>query len=375
MRIGMVCPYTWDVPGGVQEHIKDLTEALIGLGHDVSVISPADDDTPLPGYVVPAGRAIPVPYNGSVARLAFGFVSAARVRRWVKEGGFDVLHVHEPAAPSLSLLACWVADGPIVATVHTANPRSRAMHAASPVLQTALEKISGRIAVSEAARTTWVEHMGGDAVLIPNGVTVSRYESAAPLPGWPGDAGVLGFLGRMDEPRKGLDVLLRAFALLAAERAGLRLLVAGPGDLDDVRSRVPEAFRDRLILLGQVSQEDKARFYHSVDVFCAPNTGGESFGVVLIEAMAAGAPIVASDLDAFRLVLRHGRAGELFSTGDPAALAAAAARLLDDPGLRKRLSAAATDAVRGYDWPMVARDVVKVYEAVVPSAGKVAVAP
>jgi len=374
MRIGMVCPYTWDVPGGVQEHIKDLAEALIGLGHEVSVISPADDDTPLPGYVVPAGRAVPVPYNGSVARLAFGPLSAARVRRWVKEGGFDVLHVHEPAAPSLSLLACWVADGPIVATVHTANPRSRVMHAAFLALQTALEKISGWIAVSEAARTTLVEHMGGDAVLIPNGVTVSRYEKASPLPGWPGEGGVLGFLGRMEEPRKGLDVLLRAFELLAAQRPGLRLLVAGPGDLDEVRGKVPEAIRDRLILLGQVTQEDKARFYHSVDVFCAPNTGGESFGVVLIEAMAAGAPIVASDLDAFQLVLRDGRAGELFPAGDPAALAAAAGRLLDDRSLRARLSAAATDAVRAYDWPMVARDVVKVYEAVVPSVvGKVTV--
>jgi phosphatidylinositol alpha-mannosyltransferase len=310
-----------------------------------------------------------------VARLAFGFLSAARVRRWVKEGGFDVLHVHEPAAPSLSLLACWVADGPIVATVHTANPRSRAMHAAYSALQTALEKISGWIAVSEAARTTLVEHMGGDAVLIPNGVTVRRYEKASPLPGWPGTGGALGFLGRMDEPRKGLNVLLRAFELLASERPGLRLLIAGPGDLDDVRGRVAEPFRDRLVLLGRVSQEDKARFYHSVDVFCAPNTGGESFGIVLIEAMAAGAPIVASDLDAFRLVLRNGRAGELFPASDSAALAAAAGRLLDDPFLRGRLSAAATDAVRAYDWPMVARDVVKVYEAVVPAAGKVAVAP
>ena len=374
MRIGLVCPYTWDVPGGVQEHIMGLAEALIELGHQVSVISPADDDTPLPGYVVPAGRAVPVPYNGSVARLAFGFLSASRVKRWLKEGGFDVLHVHEPAAPSLSLLACWVADGPIVATVHTAIPRSRAMHAAEPILQSALEKISGRIAVSEAARTTLVEHFGGDAVLIPNGVPVQKFEKADPLPGWPGPGGALGFLGRMDEPRKGLDVLLGAFEVLAGERPGLRLLVAGPGDLDDVRSRVPGVLRDRLILLGQVNQEDKARFYHSVDVFCAPNTGGESFGIVLIEAMASGAPIVASDLDAFQLVLRGGRAGELFPAGDPAALAEAAGRLLDDPSLRARLSAAATDAVRAYDWPMVARDVVKVYEAVVPAAvGKVTV--
>src|ERR1700758_89865 len=176
MRIGIVCPYTWDVPGGVQQHIRDLAEALIGLGHEVSVISPADDDTPLPDYVVPAGRAVPVPYNGSVARLAVGFLSARRGRRRGRDGGGAGLHVHEPAAPSLSLLACWVADGPIVATVHTATPRSRVLHVAQPILASALEKISGRIAVSEAARTTLVEHLGGDAVLIPNGVSVRRFE-------------------------------------------------------------------------------------------------------------------------------------------------------------------------------------------------------
>jgi len=186
---------------------------------------------------------------------------------------------------------------------------------------------------------------------------------------------VLGFVGRMDEPRKGLDVLLRAFEILAPQRPQLRLLIAGPGDLEDVLARVAAPLRERVVLLGQVSQADKERFYRSVDVFCAPNTGGESFGIVLIEAMAAGSPIVASDLDAFRLVLRGGRAGELFPNGDHAALAAAAARLLDDPPLRARLSVAATEAVRAYDWLVVARDVVKVYQAVVPSAGKVAVVP
>src|SRR5450631_574121 len=346
----------------------------MGLGHEVSVISPADDDTPLPDYVVSAGRAVPVPYNGSVARLAFGFLSASRVRRWVKEGAFDVLHVHEPAAPSLSLLACWVADGPIVATVHTATPRSRVMHASAPALRTALEKVNGWIAVSEAARTTLVEHIGGDAVLIPNGVTVSRYEKASPLPGWPGEGGALGFLGRMDEPRKGLDVLLRAFAELGAQRPGLRLLIAGPGDTGDVLAKVPAPLRPRVILPGQVSEEDKARVYHSVDVFCAPNTGGESFGIVLAEAMAAGAPIVASDLDAFRRVLRGGRAGELFENGSPADLAAAAARMLDDPVRRATLAAAALVAVRDYDWQVVARDVLRVYQAVAPAVGRVAAA-
>jgi phosphatidylinositol alpha-mannosyltransferase len=375
MKVGLVCPYSWDVPGGVQEHIRDLAEALMDLGLEVSVISPADNDELLPGYVVPAGRAVPVPYNGSVARLAFGPLSASRVRRWVKDGGFDLLHVHEPAAPSLSLLACWVADGPIVATMHGANPRSRILHAAQPMLQSALEKINARIAVSEAARTTVVEHLGGDAVLIPNGVSVRRYEKADPLPGWPGKDGAIGFLGRMDEPRKGLPILLRAFETLGMRRPGLRLLIVGPGDIEEAADRVPEALRDRVILLGQVSDEDKIRAYHSVDVFCAPNTGGESFGMVLAEAMAAGAPVVASDLDAFRSVLRGGRAGELFATGDSADLARAVGRLLDDPERRASLSAAASAAVRIYDWPTVARDVLQVYETVVPGTGRVAVVP
>jgi phosphatidyl-myo-inositol alpha-mannosyltransferase len=374
MRVGIVCPYAWEVPGGVREHVKGLAEALIELGHYVSVIAPADDDTILPPYVVGAGRAMPVPYNGSVARLAFGFLSAGRVRRWLKDGNFDVLHVHEPAAPSLSLLACWAADGPIVATMHAALPRSRALHAAGPILASALEKISGRIAVAEPARRTLVEHMGGDAVLIPNGVNVRRYEQAEPLPGFPGTGGTLGFLGRMDEPRKGLDILLAAFVLLAAERPELRLLIAGPGDPDDVLSQVPAFCRDRVVILGQVSDEDRVRMLHSVDVFCAPNIGGESFGYVLVEAMASGAPIVASDIDAFRQVLRNGKAGELFEVGNPAGLAAAADRLLDDPAYRADLAAAALAAVRELDWSVIARDVVRVYEAVVPAARQVAIA-
>ena len=374
MRIGIACPYSWDVPGGVQQHIRDLAEALIGLGHDVSVIAPADDDRPLPGYVVPAGKAMPVPYNGSVARLAFGPLSVSRVRRWVRDGSFDVLHVHEPAVPSLSLLACWVASGPIVATVHTAMPRSRVLLAAQPVLRSALEKIDGRIAVSEAARTTLVEHLGGDAVLIPNGVATKRYRYAEPLDGWPGEGGAIGFLGRMDEPRKGLSVLLRAFDLLAAQRPNLRLLIAGPGDADEQQGKLPAALRDRAVFLGEVTETEKVRVLHSVDVFCSPNTGGESFGIVTAEAMAAGTPIVASNIEAFRQVLRDGRAGELFAAGDPADLARVAARLLDDPARRAELSVAALAAVAEYDWAVVAREVVSVYETVVLGRATVGVA-
>ena len=364
MRIGIVCPYTWDVPGGVMSHVRDLADALFGLGHEVSVIAPADDDSPLPHYVVSAGRAVPVPFNGSVARLSFGFLSASRVRRWIREGRFDVLHVHEPASPSLGLLACWAADGPIVATFHASFERSRALSAAGPILQSALEKITARIAVSEKARKTLVEHLGGDAVLIPNGVTTERYAMATPLPGWPGDDGALGFLGRMDEQRKGLPVLLRAFETLGRERPGLRLLLAGPGDSGEVRARVSPELRERVVILGLVSEADKVRALHSVDVFVAPNTGGESFGIVLAEAMSAGAPILASDISAFSRVLLGGRAGALFPVGDAAALAGVAAELLDDAPRRKQLSDEAKTAVRAYDWSTVARDVVRVYETV-----------
>ncbi|GGQ53976.1 glycosyltransferase family 4 protein [Couchioplanes azureus] len=361
MRIGIVSPYSFDVPGGVQNHIVDLAEALIGLGHEVSVLAPADEDAELPPYVVAAGRAVPLPYNGSVARIAFGPVSTARVRRWLARGRFDVLHVHEPMTLSLSLLAVLSARGPVVATFHTAMTRSRALSAAQGLLQLVVEKITARIAVSELARKVQVEHLGGGAVEIPNGVAVARFAAARPLPGWPGEGGTLGFLGRFTEPRKGFDLLRTAFVSLARERPGLRLLVAGPGDREELFKDIPADLRARVEFLGLVSEEDKARMLRSVDVYVAPNTGGESFGMILTEAMAAGATIAASDLDAFRRVLDGGRAGALFATGDAAALTTLLGELLDDPERRAGLSECAQSVVRTFDWPSVAQRVLEVY--------------
>ncbi len=220
MKVGLVCPYSLDVPGGAQNHVRDLAEALIARGHDVSVLAPADDEAGLPPYVVPAGRAVPVPYNGSVARLAFGPVTNARVRRWLQNGEFDVVHVHEPATPSLSLLTLWACSDPMVGTFHSSNPRSRAMTAASTFLLPGLEKLSARIAVSEEARATLVQHLGGEPVIIPNGVFVSRFADARPDPGLTGTGRTIVFLGRMDEPRKGLDVLLGALPQILARPSG-----------------------------------------------------------------------------------------------------------------------------------------------------------
>ncbi|MGD9954649.1 MAG: glycosyltransferase family 4 protein [Candidatus Nanopelagicales bacterium] len=371
MRVGIVCPYDWSAPGGVQVHIRDLAVALQRLGHEVSVLTPADDETDLPPYVVSTGGAVSVAYNGSRAKVAVGPISTRRVRRWIREGGFDVLHIHEPLAPSLSILSCWAARGPMVATWHSSMARSRVLAAGFSIGQTALEKVSARIAVSEAARQTLVEHMGGDAVLIPNGVDCSLFGEGEPLDGWPGDGGSLFFIGRIDEPRKGLQVLLAAMPEIIAARPGVRLLVAGPGDIDDIRGDLPPEVDERITFLGLVSEETKARAFLSADVYVAPNTGGESFGIVLLEAMASGTPVLASDLEAFRRVIDDGRAGALFANEDPADLARAAIALLDDSAERARLRAEGFLRAREFDWETVAKRVVEVYESVTVTGEKV----
>ncbi len=359
MRIGIVCPYSLDVPGGVQFHVRDLAESLIAKGHTVSVLAPADDEQDLPSYVVAAGRAVPVPYNGSVARLNFGPISAARVRRWLHQGEFDVLHVHEPMTPSLSLLAVMASDGPVVATFHTAMTRSRMMSAGRAVAQLVLERITARIAVSASARKVQVEHLDGGAVEIPNGVAVAQFCDAEPLPGYPREGGTVGFLGRFTEPRKGFPILAAALEKIMPERPGLRLLLAGPGDVDE--AELSPLLKERTDFLGKVSEEDTARMLRSVDVYVAPNTGGESFGMILTEAMAAGTPIVASDLEAFKHVLDGGKAGALFPNGDSVSLASVLASLLDDPQARRDLSVKAVKAVAAFDWPAVADQVLEVY--------------
>jgi phosphatidylinositol alpha-mannosyltransferase len=370
MKIGMVCPYSWDVPGGVQVHIRDLAEEFMARGHEVSVLAPGDDDATMEPYVVSAGRAVPVPYNGSVARLTFGPVSASRVRRWLSDGKFDVVHVHEPASPSLGLLTLWWAEVPVVATFHQANPRSRAMSAAYGILQSAFEKISARIAVSEEARKLPVEHLGGDPVLIPNGLYVDRFAAAKARPEWQGSGGTLSFLGRLDEPRKGLPVLLKAWPKIFGARPGVRLLVAGRGDVDEARRKIPAESRDAVTFLGAVSDEDKAAMLASSDIYIAPHTGGESFGIVLAEAMAAGAPVLASELLAFRAVLDGGRLGVLVPVGDADALATEAIALLDDPERRQAMRAAASVGVRRYDWATVAEEILAVYEMAVAAGAR-----
>ncbi|MGI4894178.1 MAG: glycosyltransferase family 4 protein [Janthinobacterium lividum] len=364
MRIGIVCPYSFDVAGGVQFHVRDLAEHLLQLGHQVRVLAPADDESLLPPFADPGGNVVAVPYNGSVARLSFGPVTAARVRRWIAEGDFDVLHVHEPLSPSTSLLALWAATGPLVATFHTANLRSRAMQAAFPLLRPSLEKISARIAVSEDARRTLVEHIGGDAVVVPNGVVTRAFAEAPARTEWTGtpERPVVAFVGRLDEPRKGLAVLCGAVAHVRAVVPGVRFLVAGRGDVEAARALLPDP--SAVEFLGPIDDRAKESLLASADVYLAPHTGGESFGIVLVEAMAAGVAVAASDLGAFRRVLDDGAHGRLFTAGDARAAAEAVLDLLSDASLRRRLAASAQVASRRYDWSVVAAEILAVYETV-----------
>lgn len=379
MRVGLVNPYSLDVPGGVQSHVIDLAGYLIEGGHDVSVLTPAEADTVLPTFAVNAGRAIPVRYNGSVARLAFGPAVAARVRTWVDEGHFDVIHIHEPASPSASLLALWAADGPIVATFHSSQVKSRSLRVAAPMLQPGLDKISGRIAVSSRAKITVSKQLGGECVVIPNGVDVSRFDiarvSRAQLTSAADPTLRTGprivFLGRISEPRKGLAVLLSALPEILRIYPDAQVLIAGPGDSREFAKSLPADVAAACEFLGAISESDKVTLLASADVYVAPNLGGESFGIILVEAMAAGAPVVASDLVAFTEVLEGGRSGILFERGNSAALAQATLNLLAAPDVQAKLRAAGPRRAQRFDWSRVGAEILAVYDSVRPAGSRV----
>ncbi|WP_084073144.1 glycosyltransferase family 4 protein [Demequina sp. NBRC 110052] len=363
MRIGIVCPYSLDRPGGVQLHVTDLAEALMERGHYVSVLAPSAPNTPVPGYVYSTGRSIPVPYNGSTARLSFGLITAVRVRRWLREGRFDVVHIHEPGAPSISVIAMWARLGPTVATFHTSNDDSALMRIGKPFIKPGYEELDARIAVSPSAARTISEHLRVEAThIIPNGVDTSTFVAAVPRDHWRGTEGAptIGILGRMDEPRKGLETFLESMPAVRRSHPGARFLVAGRYS-ERTAEKVRRAGAEHI---GALDEADKERFMSSLDVYVAPNSGGESFGIVLVEAMAAGAAVVASDLVAFRDVSATpdgDLATRLFPVGDAEGLASTLTALLDDPSARRELAARGQRHAGTFDWLQVAPRVEETY--------------
>jgi len=369
LRIGIVCPYSWDFPGGVQNHVRDLAEFLITNGHYVEVLAPATESENLPDYVVSAGRAISIPYNGAVARILFGVVANNRVRSWIHEGNFDLIHLHEPAIPSLSLLACWAGEGAMVGTFHAAAKYQKAIVAIGPILEPVIEKLSARIAVSESARLTLTAHLETDAIVIPNGIYADNYRDGSPRQEWQGNT--IGFLGRFEEDRKGLPVLLKALPIISRFIPDIRVLIAGPGDSEEVLENVDPQLRNRVEFLGKISEEDKADFLASVSLYIAPNTGGESFGIILAEAMAGGATVVASDIPAFADVLGNGQFGALFESENSESLAKVIIDLLRDERKRKDLAAAGALHAQRFDWGQVGEEIFEVYELAMMNGQKV----
>lgn len=371
IRIGMVCPYGWDTPGGVQSHMRDLAEYLIGEGHFVSVLAPISDDTiEFEDYVVNAGKPISIPVNGSVARVLFGPLASSRAKQWIASGDFDLLHLHEPAIPSLSLLACSAAEGPIVGTFHVSTPKKKAIYAIGPILEPIVEKLSARIAVSELARSTLKDHFETDAVVIPNGIDGQKYANAQVSSEYSG-LNTIGFMGRFEEPRKGLQVLIDSLAIVARFIPDVRYLIAGPGDSEEFMKKINPQLRSRITFLGRLSDKQKESFLKSVEIYVAPNTGGESFGIILTEALSAGTAVIASDIPAFKAVLENGEVGDLFKNEDSADLAKAIVGLLRDDDRRKKLASNGKLSAQKYDWQVVAEQIESVYEMAIAGGQRV----
>jgi phosphatidyl-myo-inositol alpha-mannosyltransferase len=329
MRVGLVCPYSLTVPGGVQAQVLGLARELRMLGHHVRVLGPCDGAPPDSG-VTPLGRSIPFATNGSIAPLAPDVSCALRTIRALRDEKFDVLHLHEPLCPGPTVTAMLLRDAPMVGTFHRSGP-SGAYAALRPLVRWGANRLALRCAVSAEAATTARHALGGEYDLLFNGIEVERFAKATPTPT---DGPTILFVGRHEE-RKGLAVLLAAMTQLPGD---VRLWVTGEGP-HTAKLQVASSGDARVQWLGRVSDDEKASLLAGADVFCAPSLHGESFGVVLLEAMAAQTPIVASDLDGYRLVARDGADAILVPPGDAPALAVALQRVLSDGTEARRLTA------------------------------------
>ena len=363
MRIALVCPYDWSRPGGVQAHVRDLARHLVRGGHDVLALAPgpapAPDDEP---WVRGVGRSTGVPFNGSVAPICFDPRVWPAVRRALRAHEPDVVHVHEPFAPSVSMAGAMLSPAPVLATFHAYYERGSAHDllyaAARPLLIPVWRRLAARIAVSEPAASIVRARMGVTPRVVPNGVDVARFAGAEPADLPPGRR-VL-FVGRL-ERRKGFSTALAAFASMARRRSDLQLVVVGDGPEQLAVDQLGARIRSRVHMLGRLSDADLARCYAAADVFVAPSTGQESFGLVLVEAMAAGVPVVASDLPGYRAVMRGGEAGRLVPVGDADALAAAVDALLDDPAAAARLACAGRRRAAEFSWETVCAALETIY--------------
>jgi phosphatidylinositol alpha-mannosyltransferase len=362
MRVALACPYAWDTPGGVQVHVRGLADALARRGHGVMILTPASGPVPEDDVHV-VGRPIRIPYGGKVAPITPSHASWRRVREALRVFEPDVVHVHEPFSPSTSMFATLSSEDPVVATFHAYHERSRLLRVAAPLLRQVASRITAPVAVSEAAAAFVAGVVRAPVEIVPNGVDVGRFEAPAdPAPEMP-PRPVMLWASRLDR-QKGFPIAVRAFVELLRAFDDLSFAVVGAGADAGAIDTLPEAVRERVRMLGAVPNSELHRFHAGADVYVAPATGHESFGVILVEAMAAGVPVVATDIPGYREVIRDGVDGALVRPGDPHALAVAVGRVLGDRDLRERLRANGRERARAYGWDAVVPSVEAIYERV-----------
>ncbi len=366
MKIGLVCPYIYPENGGVAQHVRHLYENLRLRGHDVRIITASHGpQRASEGDILRIGVGFSVPLNGSMGTLTFSPRYISQVQDLLARERFDVLHLHEPFVPFLSLFLLRESRSVNIATFHAYAGFSPSYELGSRVMKAHAARLHGRIAVSAAARHFIDRFFPGDYKVIPNGVDIPRFEGAVPVSRWQDGTPNVLFVGR-HEPRKGLIDLLKAHRILRRTGHEERLLVVGSGPQErEARRYVATRGLKAVEFLGRVSDAEKAQLFRTADIYCSPATGGESFGIVLLEAMAAGAPIVASDIHGYKGVVRRGREGLLVPPHEPKELATAIARLLDDPALRAEMGAAGRLRAEEFSWPRVTAKVEDYYGFVI----------
>ena len=366
MKIGIVTPYAYPMPGGVNDHVGSLYRVLRARGHDVRIITSSHGlQKASEGDIIRVGKGFSVPFNGSMGTITLSPTYLAQVRAILDRERFDVLHFHEPFVPFLSLVTLTLSTSVNIGTFHAFGGLSISYEFGKRMLGHYAGKLHGRIAVSPAARHFISRYFPGEYKIVPNGVEPGRYQRAVPIARYRDGVPNILFVGRM-EPRKGLIHLLRAFRRLQLDGVRARLLIVGtgPGEREARRYVLTRQLED-VEFLGRVPEAQKAQLFKTADIYVSPATGRESFGIVLLEAMSAGAPIICSDIHGYRGVVRRERDGILVEPGNADALAAAIRRLIDDPVLREQLSRAGEERAQLFTWERVGQAVEEYYGFVI----------
>jgi phosphatidylinositol alpha-mannosyltransferase len=360
MKIALVSPYDFAHPGGVNNHIIQLEKHFLRMGHQVRILAPRSRRGLNVPNLIPLGRAFPVPSGGSMARITFSLWLAPRVKKVLEVEAFDMVHVHEPLTPFLPPLVLMQARSPTIGTFHACHQEPRGYGLTKPIISSWFERLDGLTAVSVPARDFIARHFPGDYEIVPNGVDLALFRRETPPLEALKEGKTLLFVGRL-EKRKGLDYLLGALARIRKRRKDVRLIVVGPG------TRLRESYEEMaeeiggVHFAGLVSCEDLPRYYASAHVFCAPATGEESFGLVLLEAMAMAKPIVATAIPGFAQLVSPGQEGVLVPPRDEETLAGAILELLEDPARAQAMGERGWKKAQSYSWENIAERTLAVY--------------